>query len=85
MKKKSLDSPEKSKKPTQSGISDDPVERFNLNILRSERMRMVKLQTKCSRERRVCNLSEVLRAGIAAMEKLSESEVEKIIKELEDL
>lgn len=64
---------------------DNPAERFNLMILKSERLKMVKLQKKCFRKHRVCNLSEILRLGIAAMEKLSDSEIEIIIEELEEL
>ncbi len=85
MSKKKSNS-DKNNKGFDSDQNDDTqAERFNLIILRSERLRMVKLQMKCFRKHRVCNLSEVLRAGIAAMEKLSDSEIETIIEELEEL
>lgn len=85
MKKRKSNSKKNKNSSTLDQNIDSQTERFNLLILSSERIRMVKLQSKCFRKHRVCNLSEILRAGIAAMEKLSESEIETIIEELEEL
>lgn len=85
MKKKGSNSEKNKNSPTQDQNIDNQTERFNLLLLSSERLRMVKLQNKCFRKHRVCNLSEILRAGIAAMEKLSESEIETIIEDLDEL
>jgi hypothetical protein len=83
--KKKVGSSNHKKNQKQNSDTNEPTVRFNLNILHSERMRMVKLQAKCFREHRVCNLSEILRAGIAAMEKLSETEINEIITNLKEL
>lgn len=85
MNKKKSNSEKNKKRPQSDQNVDNQTERFNLKMLSSERLRMVKLQGKCFRKRRVCNLSEILRAGIAAMEKLSPTEIEMIIDELEEL
>lgn len=83
---KSKSSSEKNKNNSaQDQNIDSRTERFNLIILKSERLRMAKLQGKCFRKNRVCNLSEIMRAGITAMEKLPDSEIETIIENLEDL
>jgi hypothetical protein len=64
---------------------EDVVVRFNLNVLASERARMKQLQKRCERENRLCNLSEILRAGIGALEKLTDDELEEVIGNLKQL
>jgi hypothetical protein len=72
-------------KKNKSENSGSDTEKFNLLLLESERKRMVKLQSKCVRDRRACNLSEILRAGIGALELLSEEDIEKVVKNLKNL
>lgn len=63
----------------------DEISRFNLILLNSERIRMKALQTKCTRDYKVLNLSEILRAGIGALERLSEQQLIEVVENVKQL
>ena len=59
--------------------------RHNLQVLPSEQEKIVELQGKCRRPRRLFNQSEVLRAGIYALAILDPDQLEEVVDSVPQL
>lgn len=59
--------------------------KFNFVFLESEREALTNFQAKCKRAGRLFNQSEVLRAGIYALRKLTKDQLEDVANEVPQL
>jgi hypothetical protein len=64
--------------PALADNKPEPNPKFNLKYLKSEQEKAIKFQAQLRRPHRLFNQSEVLRAGIYALEELTPEQLKKV-------
>jgi hypothetical protein len=64
---------------------DKTTTKFDLVYLKSEKKMVMKFQAECKRSTRLFNQSEVIRAGIYALEELTPEQLKKVAESVPQL